>query len=148
MQLRGSSVGQSCCCFVITSLLITLTVAQPTLQLGAGSSEEDPKRAGHTIMRFGRTTGHNIMRFGRAGHNIMHFGKRAGLDSSLLQPELGAATGPLVPLYGPGVPEVAESGSDGLAVDYPQFLYTPYRKFNYNYNKKADNRDNVFMHFG
>jgi len=142
-----------------------------------GNSDEEIKRTSqqHNIMRFGRTAGHNIMRFGRAGHNIMHFGKRDGItgpglvlpvsQESLGNPYVASAASNL----GPAAPGLTEVVDEQPTLDYQSLyvkrrstlgprlliphlflssLYTPYRRFNLNYNKKADNRDNVFMHFG
>ena len=142
-----------------------------------GNSEESIKRTSqqHNIMRFGRTAGHNIMRFGRAGHNIMHFGKRDSItgpglalpasDESLGTPYMASASNN----FGQAAPGLTDVADEQQPLDYQSLyvkrrssfgprlliphlflssLYTPYRRFNLNYNKKADNRDNVFMHFG
>lgn len=135
------------------------------------SEENDLKRASHNIMRFGRTAGHNIMRFGRAGHNIMHFGKRdsamggAGMPLSQETVAMPVAAYAAGAGFGPQAQDFPDS--EGIADEqlyvkrqstsygprlliphlFLSSLYTPYRRLNYNYNKKAD-KDNVFMHFG
>lgn len=132
------------------------------------------RTSGHNIMRFGRA-GHNIMHFGKrdsAGPSGASPSQEAAALAAALPLAYAAGYGPsqgsgVLPVAGSSEPEGESAGLDyqQLYVDRrssfgPRLLtphlflsrlsslYTPYRRFNYNYNKKADNRDNVFMHFG
>jgi len=108
-----------------------------------------------------RAAAHKLMRFGRNPHQLMHFGKRA-LDSNMNSNE-NDANEPMNPISRDEIIQrvledfASRNDFDNLRADplyvnnmdrRSEAIVSPFampRKF---YLKKADNRDNVFMHFG